>query len=138
MGGFVNYWRVAIFSLVVLSASLLPAVALACMLGWKPLLFGHIPEQSRANFHLVEYMATGVTAALAYAWLLLPVTRRLVAHVLIVFLLVEVIQSLAGLVLGDSLADSFVWQAFAVDALYAAVGLSLVTGWRFVRARKAA
>lgn len=126
------YRRMAIFSFLVLLALLVPGVALAAMLGWKPLLFGHNPEQSGANFRLIEIALTGPTASLVYVWFLWPVTKRLVAHALIVFLAVEAMQLLAGLVVGDSVADAFVWQAFLVDALYAAIGLSLVSGSRFV------
>lgn len=130
--GTVFYLRMAMFSLLVLLAMLIPGVALAAMLAWKPLLFGPDPEHAGANFRLIELALTGLTASLAYVWFLWTVTKRLVAHALIVFLVVEAIQLLAGVVLGDSVADAFVWQAFLVDALYAAVGLFLVGGSRFL------
>ncbi|MDQ0010678.1 hypothetical protein J2T07_002884 [Luteibacter jiangsuensis] len=136
--GVVLYRRTAIFSSLVLLAMLVPGVVLAAMLGWKPLLFGHNPEQAGANFRLIELVLTGLASSLVYVWFLWPVTKRLVVHTLIVFLVVEAIQSLAGLVFGDSVADAFVWQAFLVDALYAAIGLSLVSGSRFVNGMKVA
>lgn len=111
---------------------LAPGVALAAMLGWKPLLFGHNPEQAGANFRLIEMALTGLTASLVYVWYLWPVTIRLVTHAVIVFLAAQAMQLLASLVVVDSVADAFVWQAFLVDALYAAIGLSLVSGSRFV------
>lgn len=126
------YRRVAIFSFLAFLAMLVPGVALAAMLGWKPLLFGHSPEQAGANFRLIEMALTGLTASLVYVWFLWPVTIRLVAHAVVVFLAAQAMQLLASLVVVDSVADAFVWQAFLVDALYAAIGLSLVSGSRFV------
>ncbi|SFR94354.1 hypothetical protein SAMN05216570_0973 [Dyella sp. OK004] len=132
-----NYRRMGAFSMLVLLALLVPGLILAMMLGWKPLLFGHTPDEMGVSFRLIDHIATGAATGLTYVWLLWPITKRLLAHVVIVFLAVEAIQSMAGLVLGDSVADAFVWQAFLVDALYAAVGLILVIGWRSVRVNMA-
>lgn len=127
-----NHLRVLVFSLVVLLALVLPGLALAMTLGWKPLLFGQMPEEAGASFRLIDSVATGAVVSLVYVWLLWPIPKKLMAHAAIVFLIVEVIQSTAGLVFGDSVADAFVWQAFLVDALYAAIGVLLVVGWRSI------
>jgi hypothetical protein len=76
--------------------------------------------------------------SLVYVWLLWPITKKLLAHALLVFVVVKAIQSAAGLMFGDSSAHAFVWRAFLLDAPYAAIGLSLVTGWRFARSRAVA
>ena len=119
--------------MLVLLALLAPGLILAMMLGWKPLLFGHMPDEASVSFRQIDHLATGAAAGLTYAWFLWPITNRLLAHVVIVLLAAEAVQSMAGLLLGDSIADAFVWQTFFVDALYAAVGLTLVVGWRSVR-----
>lgn len=128
-----NYPRILAFSPLVLLALLLPGLTLAMMLGWRPFLFGHTSEAAGASFRLIEHAATGTAASLAYAWLLWPITKRLLAHAAIVFFAVEAFQSMAGLVLGNALADAFVWQAFLTDALYAATGVLLVVLWRSIR-----
>lgn len=121
-----NYPRIVVFSLLVLLALILPGTALAMTLGWKPLLFGHTLEGARASFGLIEGLATGTAVSLAYVWFLWPIARNLLVHAAIVFVAAEVLQSLAGLVRGDAIADAFVWQAFLTDALYAATGVLLV------------
>lgn len=128
-----NYRRMGAFSMLVLLALLVPGLILAMLLGWKPLIFVETQDDAGVSFRLIDHIATGTAAGLTYAWLLWPITKRLLAHVVIVFLAVEAIQSMGGLLLGNSIADAFVWQAFLVDALYAAVGLTLVVGWRSVR-----
>lgn len=132
-----NHRRMLAFSLLVLLALVLPGLALAMTLGWKPLLFGDTPEAAGASFRLIDSVVTGVVVSLVYAWLLWPMTKNLAAHAVIVFLAVEAVQLLAGLVFGDSIADAFVWQAFLTDALYAAIGVLLVVGWRSIRATRA-
>lgn len=131
-----NYQRMAVFSFLVLLALLIPGTLLAGVLGWKPYSFGPDPEQAGATFWLIDHTVTGVAVSLAYVWFLWPVAKWLIAHCLIVFVVVELIQSMAGFAFGDSPADAFVWQAFFRDAAYAAIGLTLVSGWRFVN-RKA-
>jgi hypothetical protein len=128
-----NYLRISVFSLLVLIALLLPGLILAMMLGWNPLLFGRTPEEVGASFRLIEHLATGAAVGLVYAWLLWPVTKKILAHAAIVFLVAESFQSMAGLVLGGTIADAFVWQAFLIDAFYAATGVLLVFAWRSIR-----
>jgi hypothetical protein len=130
-----NYRRMVVFSVLVFLALLVPGVILAAVLGLKPLLFGQTPSEAGVSFRLIDHVATGVAVSGAYAWLLWPVARRLLAHVVIVFVAVEVVQWVVGLLLGDSITDAFAWQAFLFDALYAAVGLALVIGWRWGRLR---
>lgn len=127
-----NYRRVAVFSFLILLALLMPGTVLAGMLGWKPLFFGPDLEQAGATFWLIDHAVTGLAACLAYVWFLWTITTRLLAHCLIVFIVVEMIQSIAGFAFGDSPGDAFVWQAVLRDAAYAAIGLALVTGWRIV------
>ena len=127
-----NYRRMAVSTLLVLLALFIPGTLLAGMLGWKPHSFGPDPERAGATFWLIDRAVTGVAASLAYIWFLWPVTKRLIAHCLIVFVVVELIQSMAGFAFGDSPADAFVWQAFFRDAACAAIGWALVSGWRFV------
>lgn len=71
-------------------------------------------------------MTTGAAVSLAYVWFLWPIAKKLFVHAAIVFFAVEALQFIAGLVLGDAIADAFVWQAFLTDALYAAIGALLV------------
>lgn len=126
------YRRMALFSLLVVLASLAPGAVLSLMLGWKPLLFGSGPVQAQANFHAIEFALTWVTCSLVYTWFLWPVTKWVGVHALGVFLVVESILFLADLALVGSIADAFVWKPFLLDALYAATGWVLVAGWRFV------
>lgn len=133
-----NYRRMVVFSVLVFLALLVPGAVLAVVLGLKPLLFGQTPSEAGVSFRLIDHVATGVAVSVSYAWLLWPVARRLLAHVVIVFVVVEAVQSIAGLLLGDSITDAFAWQAFLFDALYAAIGLALVIGWRWVRLRSKA
>lgn len=58
-------YRRAMFSFLVLLALLVPGVALAAMLGWRPSLIGHSPDQSGANFRLIEIAITGLNRNLS-------------------------------------------------------------------------
>jgi len=128
----VNYRRMAVFSFLVLLALLIPGTMLAAMFGWKPLFFGPDLERAGATLRRIDQVVTAAAACLAYIWFLWPLTKRLVVQCIFVFLVVEMIQSMAGFALGDSPGDAFVWQAVIHDAAYAAIGLVLVSGWRFV------
>ena len=123
----------ALFSLLVILASLAPGAVLSLMLGWNPFLFGAGPVEAQANFHAIEFALTGVTSTLVYTWFLWPVTKWIGVHALGVLLVVESILFLADLTLVGSIAGAFVWKSFLVDAVYAAIGWVLVTGWRLVR-----
>ena len=125
-----NYRRIAVFSLCILLALIVPGTILAALLGWSPSLIGDGSMAMKGNFRLLEYVLTGFAVTFAYTWFLWPITKRLFAHALSAFLAVEALLLVCGLLLGDSITEVFVAPAFFTDALYAAIGWVLVYGWR--------
>ena len=119
-----QYQRIAVFSILILLALMLPGAVLAALLGSNPSLFGNSLAAVRSNFDLLDHAFAGSFVILTYVWFLWRVARRLFAHALIAFLLVEVIQLVGGWVLGDSIADVFVLPAFLAEDSYAVVGLA--------------
>jgi len=125
-----NYRRIAGFSLCILLALIVPGTILAALLGWSPSLFGDGSMAMTGNFRLLEYALIGFAATFVYVWFLWPITKRLFAHALIAFLVVEALLLVCGLLLGGSIPGVFAVRAFLTDALYAVVGWVLVYGWR--------
>ena len=133
-----KYRRIAIFSVCIFLALLVPGAVLASLLGWKPSLFGSSLEAIRRNFHLFDHLLTGVAAGLAYFFFLRPLSDRLIAHAVIAYLAVEAMQIIGGLLIGDAITNAFNLSVSLTDAIYAAIGVALVYGWRSMKGGKMA
>jgi hypothetical protein len=118
--------RIFAFSPVVLLATVLPGLLLAVLLGWDHRIFGETLQQVGDRFAWIEGICTVVTVMLAYTWFLRPLSKHLVMHVLVVWLLVETIQCAASLLLGASWLDALNWRVMLRELAYALLAVALV------------